>query len=198
MRLLAREAGLSLATPYNLFGSKAQVLFALLDQSMDELDQLAASLPVGEPIERAYELVTLAVDLFGADERLYRGLMQALKSATDSTPPPGAVERCVSLAESWVIEAMEQGLLLDTARADLIARHVFLGYLGALDQWTFRQIDTDGFRVQSLYGLTVTLLAFAVNDELRARLQQKLAELEGELAKRLETAEGRRPDRKAS
>ena len=58
MRALAERAGVSLVTPYNLFGSKQAIMFALLDEDISKFGaQLARSRK--DPLDMLFQAVTL-------------------------------------------------------------------------------------------------------------------------------------------
>lgn len=77
MRELARCAGVSLATPYNLFGSKAAVVLAVLQDVRDFRDRFSRFRD-RDPIDRIFAAVDLAIEFYLADPRFYRTLWQAV------------------------------------------------------------------------------------------------------------------------
>ena len=76
MRGLADKAGVSIATPYNLFGSKQAVMFAVLDadleQYQDQLERLKA-----DEIDVFFKAVSLATSLYSAEPAFYRAVLFA-------------------------------------------------------------------------------------------------------------------------
>ena len=48
MRALAEQAGVSIATPYNLFGSKQAIMFAVLDADLEYYQKRLAKVRVDE------------------------------------------------------------------------------------------------------------------------------------------------------
>ncbi|MGB1088936.1 MAG: TetR/AcrR family transcriptional regulator, partial [Alphaproteobacteria bacterium] len=60
MRALAEAAELSVATLYNHFGSKEELLQALLDQSFDTLNAASTEVKADDAITRAQQVVTTA------------------------------------------------------------------------------------------------------------------------------------------
>jgi AcrR family transcriptional regulator len=61
MRALAARAGVSLATPYNLFGSKRAIVLAVLDDVREYHDRFA-HLRSTDPLERLFGAVDIAID----------------------------------------------------------------------------------------------------------------------------------------
>src|SRR5689334_17684663 len=56
MRTLAERAEVSLATPYNLFGSKSGVLTALQFSTLEKLEEAMEELGARDPIEQVLEV----------------------------------------------------------------------------------------------------------------------------------------------
>lgn len=81
MRELAQRARVSLATPYNLFGSKAAVALAVL-QDVREYNERFAAMPVADPVARIFDAVHLAVDFYLADPDFYQTLWREVFAAT--------------------------------------------------------------------------------------------------------------------
>ena len=78
MRRLAEEAEVSLVTPYNLFGSKSGVLYALLNDSLERLDRAVDVRPSAKPVDAVLELAGIAADIYASDAAFYRPLIQFL------------------------------------------------------------------------------------------------------------------------
>jgi len=77
MRTLAERAGVSIATPYTLFGSKQAILLALLDADLAEYETRLAELE-GPPLEAPFQAITVLTEHLGQDPRFYRKLLQAV------------------------------------------------------------------------------------------------------------------------
>jgi len=175
MRELAETAGLSLATPYNLFGSKADILLALLDQTLDAMQAMIADLPSDDPIDRAYALVDASVAIYTSDPGYYRSVLHTLNTVTQKRSTR-FVDRCVELMERAMRGAAERGLFLAHVRPELVARQIFLNYLGCFELWIYDQIDDRGLRDQTRHGLTMCLMAVG-EQPLRDRLYPALVQL---------------------
>jgi len=77
MRTLAERAGVSPATPYNLFGSKRAILVSVLDdiRGFGKSHAGSAGLP---PFERILGAVALAVGYYANDPEFYRVLWKTI------------------------------------------------------------------------------------------------------------------------
>ena len=70
MKSLADQAGVSLATPYNLFGSKQAIMFALLEADLAHYQVRLEKLRVDE-LEVFFRAVSLATDLYATEPGFY-------------------------------------------------------------------------------------------------------------------------------
>src|SRR5665213_3648607 len=83
MLALSERAEVSPTTPYNLFGSKAGVLYALLNSTMDQIDERTQRFSSSNPIERALEAAESAADFFARDPEFFRSLYLFLLGVRD-------------------------------------------------------------------------------------------------------------------
>src|SRR5947207_5836118 len=104
MRALADRAEVSLATPYNLFGSKAGVLYALLNASLDRVSQAAHTFSSADPTERVLEVAGIAADVYARDPAFYRPLMRFLIGARDVAHRSKFIARSLE-RWNWTVQA---------------------------------------------------------------------------------------------
>lgn len=180
MRALAGAAEVSLATPYNLFGSKGGVLYALLNASLERVDRAAHTFSSSTPVERVLEVVGIAADVYARDAAFYRPLMQFLLGARDGEHRPRFIEQGLRRWTRTVQAAVRHDLLTPSADVGLLARQLMINFIGVLDLWIHEELDEDAFRAQSLYGATLLVLAKA-RPEARARLIERLRAIERRL-----------------
>ena len=79
MRALAEQAGVSIATPYNLFGSKQAILVALLDEDFAEFQTGLALIESGG-LEAVFEALALMHRQFSGDPDFYRNVFAAIST----------------------------------------------------------------------------------------------------------------------
>ncbi len=99
MLKLAERAQMSSMTPYNLFGTKGAILYALLNRSLDDIftgGEPAMTHP--DPFEQALLAATAAVDFFIADPEYYRPLYQFLLGVSEPVYRPAYMARAL---EFW-------------------------------------------------------------------------------------------------
>ena len=180
MRELAKEARVSLVTPYNLFGSKAQVLYALLESFFDQLESALDALDMQDPIDALYVLTQFSVKEYARDPAFYRSLLLSMMTTGELLPVPRIVQRCTTLWQRGLDAGIAQGLFQPHARPDLVARQIQVNYRGAMELWIEGGVDIEGFETQLLYGLSLCLLAVATKKG-RTRVLARLQDLEQQL-----------------
>ncbi|MCC5887284.1 MAG: TetR/AcrR family transcriptional regulator [Gammaproteobacteria bacterium] len=74
MRALADAAGVSIATPYNLFGSKQAIMLAVLDTGMALYEQRLGKLQADE-LEIFFEAVSLATELYAEAPKFHQAVL---------------------------------------------------------------------------------------------------------------------------
>jgi AcrR family transcriptional regulator len=124
MRGLAARAGVSLATPYNLFGSKRAIVVAVL-QDVREFQERFATLQIADPLERIFAALDLSIDFYVGDPDFYRTLWAAVFDISD-----GVRGEILNPKRN----AFWQSLVDDAARAGVVT--------GDIDtRWLLRQME---------------------------------------------------------
>jgi AcrR family transcriptional regulator len=180
MRALADKAEVSLATPYNLFGSKGAVLLALQLSALEKLEQAMEELSTRDPIEQVLEVAELGARIYTGDPSFWRPLMQAhwlAKGAIDDSP---LHPRIVALWHRSLQAGVRAGRLIAEANPEFVARHLVICFYGVLVLWVQGNLDGDGFRAQVLYGFALAMLGVA-SPAARTKLMKRLFELQREL-----------------
>jgi len=191
MRRLADEAEVGLVTPYNQFGSKTGVLYALLNASLERLDRAVDVRPSAKPVDAVLELAGIAADMYVSDPAFYRPLMQCVLGVRDQEHRPRALERSLRLWSRTVEAAVHGGLLARSVDAGMLARQLMVGFIGGLELWIHEDLDDQGFRAQSLYGSALLVLASA-SPSARPRLLERVRAIEKRLPRRLGSVKKKR------
>jgi AcrR family transcriptional regulator len=194
MKALAEAAEVSLATPYNLFGSKGGVLYALLNDSLDRVDDAIHTSSSREPVERVLDVAGLAASVYANDAAFYRPLMQFLLGVRDLAHRPRFLARSVALWDRTVQAASRHGVLVASTDDGLLARQLMINFAGVLELWIHEDLDDQGLRDQILYGSTMLLLGRA-RPAARSRLARRLEVLEQRLPRKLAAGEASRAQR---
>jgi len=177
MRKLAKEAGLAVATLYNLFGVREEILQALVMDAIDQMDLvLEREAPLNDPMERCRAIITVSVQHMVENEAVFRPMVLTAPQA----PPGGGrdVARRAAHMQSLAIQAaIDQGLLSDLFDPEQLGHQIYHGFEFASIQWGIGQIDAAEFEARALYGLHLALLAVA-KDSIRPKIEADLHNLE--------------------
>ena len=174
MRALAEAAETSVATLYNLVGSKEEILLALLDQSFDTLSASAAAVNESDPIARTLSIVEAACEQFIEDALFYKHLLRGLHSIEHGHSPSKPILKIWKLAEDSVQAAIDAGECEDWFAARISSQQILAVFSNMLRLWSIGRIDDTIFKAQCLTGTTMALLAIAKphrRDDLRASIE---------------------------
>jgi AcrR family transcriptional regulator len=159
MRKLASQAEVSVATLYNLFAGREDILWTVVADRFAKLGCALAEVPQDLPIERMCAIVTATARHLESDERLGRPVVLA---AMEHGPGPGAPALFVGAAFIDAIrEAVASGLLTDDLDPDVLGGYMMLSYLQAMQGWARGFLSSNSFEAIVLYGLYQALLGAA-------------------------------------
>lgn len=183
MRKLARGAGLSVTTLYNLLGSREEILQALIRDSVQRLDEPAPDARTArDPLRRAARAMEGLLSYMIDNGDLLRPLIVADFSTghwarlvqQDEGKRLSSLKAAIHKA---VGDALASGQLQTSVGQPFLETQLYVGWELALDQWAFGILDDDVYRLKSLCGFYVGLLAFAAPDT-RPRIEKELRRLE--------------------
>lgn len=135
MRSLAERAGVSLRTPYNLFGSKTDVLIALLDEAQLQLAPLGDARREGAVIAHLLDALARIEAFFASDEEYYRGIYQAIMTSDHPEAREAGVARAITTAQLLVARAVTLGELAPGTDSGSLGRHLAIQLLAVLGMW---------------------------------------------------------------
>ena len=75
---IAKRAGVSVATVYNLVGKREALIALILNELLTELGSRIDALRDIDPIQRAEAVVTVSIDMFAEDPLVYRQVVHEL------------------------------------------------------------------------------------------------------------------------
>ncbi|MDB6090199.1 MAG: TetR family transcriptional regulator [Gammaproteobacteria bacterium] len=184
MRNLADNADVALATPYGLFGSKAAVFYALLEDCVSEIDKQVDRSVLPDPIEQMLAVSRISADLYGSDAVLYRPLLRFLMGSHEPEHHLALFGRAMKLWDSAIVRGVRSGSLQPQVRAEVLERQLLANFTGVLQFWIQGELDGPGFRNHVLLGTMLILIPYAA-EPLRPGLLQRLIRLEKTLPKEL-------------
>lgn len=134
---LAKASGLSLATPYNLFGTKSAILYALLNLSADKIfasNSIQDGLSTGDRVLAAAGGLS---NVLSSDPDFYRALYAFLMGVPDPTWRPAFIARSRLYWTAPLIHSAIDLLPIDNA---IIADLLVVQALGCVEMWVHREI----------------------------------------------------------
>lgn len=135
MRRLAERAGVSLRTPYNLFGSKTDVLIALLDEAQLQIAPLGDARGQGPAIAQMIDALAGIEAFFARDEEYYRGIYQAIMTSDHPEAREAGVARAITTAQLLVARAAALAELAPDTGSAALGRHLAIQLLAVLGMW---------------------------------------------------------------
>ena len=174
MRALADAAGLSLVTPYNLFGSKQAIMIALLESDVREYEQSVMRLR-GDELDRFFHAVTLTRRLYSREPNFHRIVMAAAyqDGGREFRSTFRAPRR--TFWQRMVANAVHAGLLQPTVPIEPFASTLAYTFLSAIMDWVAGEITLPEMEARAHYGFALLLLPMA-SPQAVARVQRKLAQ----------------------
>jgi len=178
---IAGLAQVSPATVFNLVGTRDVLLLALADRVLDVVvsDALAVYASEPDPADALRRVVDGAVARLTADSAVHRQVVGAVghlaaRGTRVASDPAGAFL-------AGLRGAQRAGLVDTRTPADVLARQVYLGFLGAMFAWSGGGLTDAGFLAAARNTLGVVLVA-AATPAHRDRFAAQLANWEAELA----------------
>jgi AcrR family transcriptional regulator len=179
MRRLAERAQLSTRTLYNLYGAKEDILYALMEENLRDVDSALVRLALTDPLDRSRALISVAIDQFCARTALNRALIRGVEIGQG--PRDTELVSLTRARHQAVIEAaMEQGMLERKVSPRLLAHHIVMAYGQALRLWSREVLDSTQLKAQALHARALYLLS-VVAPSSRARLEREVTLLETDL-----------------
>ena len=156
---LALRAEVSVATLYNLIGSKGTILYALLNQTMDELDAVTSNELAANPFDQALLAAETVARVYTKDSAYLRPLWRFELGVIEPEHRPALMNRALKFWSSRLkgLES-EKRLPKGIALIDL-AREYQIYFTGVLDLWVQNELSDERLPIQVRYGILLRLLA---------------------------------------
>lgn len=157
MRSLAAKAGVSLATPYNLFGSKRAVLVAVLEDIKGFGTRFAAAKSL-DPLDRILRAAKLAVSYYEADPVFYRVLWTSILAASASEERSAIFnQKRDSFWMKLLDDAVDEGLLLPEIDTAVLLRNLDYTFRSVMLHWVIAEIEIEDIQPAVGYGYALAL-----------------------------------------
>lgn len=174
MRALAAKAGVSLATPYNLFGSKRAIVLAVLDDVREYQDRFA-HLRSSDPLERLFTAVDMAIQFYVDDPQFYRTLWAAMFDASDDVRREIYNQQRNEFWRGLVQDAAAAGVVASDVDVELLFHALDRSFGAAMLEWVVGELAADQLAATIRHSYALILRGAASTDwrgPLEARLQE--------------------------
>ena len=171
MRQLADASGVSLATPYNLFGSKQGIISAVMDTDLDDFKDRLLSID-SNPIDRIFNLVSVSSQLFAEQPNYDKTGALALNRETDKTLKSNFGLPRQALMKHLVQQAIQHEYISPRMNADSLSITLSMQFYSWIQLWANDQITLKELETRGHYTFAVTLAGAATEAAREALLDQ--------------------------
>lgn len=172
MRGLAARAGVSLATPYNLFGSKRAIVVAVL-QDVRTFQERFSRIEVADPIDRIFAALNLSIAYYLDDPAFYRTLWSAVFDAHDAVRGVILNPRRDAFWQGLISDAVEAGAIAGDIDRDHLQHHLDLSLRSVMFDWVVGHTAPQRLAATAGFGYALILLG-ASTGSARASLRTRL------------------------
>lgn len=162
MRELAQAAEVSFATPFNLFGSKADILNALMEQSILAVADIKTQ--SGDAIENIFAGSRQLIKNYTKDANYFRALFISVSISTKS------LQTAIQIWHDALTPLFESGLMNKSVDQKQLAEHLELVFIGSLMLWMTGHLDNKGWLHHYEYGIATALLGAVRNRRVQEQL----------------------------
>jgi AcrR family transcriptional regulator len=176
MMTLAEKAGVSLVTPYNLFGSKSSILLEIVREDIYERITLVEALASDSLGEWVAALSATLAEVYYRNRHFYRRMIVTLVAQQNADTQRASLEFSYRIFENALGHLRQRGLLSETVPVEVLARQFAHSVSGSLQQRLMQRGTEELLRREIELGL-LFLLAGVCADADRGILCRRIEEL---------------------
>ncbi len=176
MPTLAETAGVSLVTPYNLFGSKSSILLEIVREDIFERVAEIDTLPADTLADWAAGLSRSLAHIYYRNRHFYRRMIVTLVAQENAESQRAALEFSYRMFETALKRLQADGKLPAEVPAGILARHFAHSVSGSLQHRLMQRGNEELLRREIEMGL-LFLLAGACPDGERQVLRDRVGVL---------------------
>jgi AcrR family transcriptional regulator len=187
MRVLAAKAGVSLATPYNLFGSKRAIVLAVL-QDVREFHDRFSHLRATDPLERIFVAIDIQIEIYVADPAFYKTMWAAVFDTSDDLRATLWNPKRDAFWRGLIAAAAEAGALASEINQEWLQRQLDHLFRCIMLDWVVGILEVDAVAPAARHGYALILKGACTPEwrgPLHARVlesQERLVELQARAA----------------
>lgn len=182
MRAIAARANVSLATPYNLFGSKRGIVTAVLEDAREFAERFSTLRDLSA-VERIFMAVRITLDYHVQDPVFYRTLWVALLDPRGGDAELWAEVITPQSSQFWrdlLEEARADGAIADDIDMDLLQATLNGRFASVILSWVLGGSSVEELIPAACFGYASALCA-AASDGFRPRARQRMLDFQDEL-----------------
>jgi len=176
MLTLAEKAGVSLVTPYNLFGSKSSILLEIVREDVFARIVHVEELASESLAEWVAALSATLAEIYYKNRHFYRRMIVTLVAQQNADTQRASLEFSYRMFENALKHLQERGLLPATVPTDLLARQCAHSVSGSLQQ-RLMQRGTEALLCREIELGLLFLMAGICADADRQVLRDRINEL---------------------
>jgi AcrR family transcriptional regulator len=176
MLTLAEKAGVSLVTPYNLFGSKSSILLEIVREDIYERITHVEALASDSLADWAAALSATLAEVYFRNRHFYRRMIVTLVAQQNADTQRASLEFSYRTFENALRHLQERGILPDAVPIEVLARQCAHSVSGSLQQRLMQRGTEEMLRREIELGL-LFLLAGICADADRQLLRDRINEL---------------------
>lgn len=165
VRDLAKKAGVTVPTIYNLIGKKTQILERLTDEMMDEFAISFDGQDDTDALTMIEKSVVGPTSRYALDEDRYRAALQAAEEldrvGTDTHPRNAVSARAQQVQINACVAAHAEGLTRGAIDPEVLGEQIYRGGRILWREWVGHEITIDEFQNKALLGAYIGLAADA-------------------------------------
>jgi AcrR family transcriptional regulator len=174
---LAQKAGVSLVTPYNLFGSKSSILLEIVREDIFEPVQAIGDLQGETLVDWIAELSRTLAKIYYRNRHFYRRMIVTLVAQESAESQRESLALNYAVFESVISRLQSSGKLLSTISAATLAQYVAHSVSGSLQHRLMERGTEDGLRRDIETGILL-VLAGVCSDMDRKQLVKRIEALD--------------------
>jgi AcrR family transcriptional regulator len=176
MPTLAAKAGVSLVTPYNLFGSKSSIMLEIVREDIFERVADIDALSCATLADWIADMSATLARVYYRNRHFYRRMIVTLVAQENAETQRASLAFSYAMFEAPIRQLQERGLLSPSVPGEVVARHVAHSVAGSLQHRLMERGSEDGLRREIEMGLLL-LLAGACRDADRPDLLGRMTKL---------------------
>lgn len=182
MTELAARAGVSPATPYNLVGSKADLLNLVVDDEFETFARKLASMRHDSALGLLLDATALVVVHYEADRRFYRGLFRSAFGVDATEVRDLMAARGLTLWQGFVQGAIDTGEIEGFARAGPLTEALLRMVSVTVQAWLAEGWDERRFGLEMANGVRLVVASVAA-PAVRERLVGEIRALQDDICR---------------